>query len=124
MIIKKEKSGEYSRKDVLREMDLIRKEAIMEKNKLIISRDDDQLESTRKSSGKKIICSKCKGAYKSKYFSRHQNKCPARNMELSDKDDIPFPLNIRKERSSGDDGGDDDEWRAIYMQWIRMRYLR
>jgi hypothetical protein len=75
-LLEKEQNGEVSRKDVLLEIDLIRKEGIIQRNKTILAEGggNDELESMRKTTGKKLICSKCRGTYKSKYFAVHKKK--------------------------------------------------
>ena len=79
-ILEQEKSGLLSRKDILAQIDLLRKEGVQQQNKTILAEGGggDDFVYMQKSSGMKSICSKCRGTYKNKYFRVHQKYCPAR----------------------------------------------
>jgi hypothetical protein len=103
-LLNKEQSGEYSRKDLLREIDLMRKEGIMISNKdiLLKSANEAELECERRSSGKKVQCPNCKGIFKEQYFYRHPKKCPAKHTCTETNAVLPIPLREQATREESD----------------------
>ena len=72
--LKKERDGEISRKDRIKEFAKWRKEGMYKQNVKLLS-EDKELIGVKHSEGKKKFCSNCKGAYHEKYFYKHKKAC-------------------------------------------------
>ena len=87
-VLQAEKDGTLSRKDRISTFAAFFKEGMYKKNIKKISVDDNDLMCLKKSSGKKVICLQCRGAYNHKYLHRHKRICKTTKLHAQENDTI------------------------------------
>lgn len=126
-ILDKERAGTIGRKERIKGFDRIRKEAILAENKIRlatgnISSKDFLCE--RKASGKKVMCSLCKGFFKVDYFVRHKAQCTktttSQSVEITP---IPKSVTLEAACSTSKTLEIDSIWNKLYSNMRKDKYF-